>query len=75
MAEKIDINGQTHINTVEAAKRLRVTPKRVLEFIAQGRVEAVYLNGYFIPEDELKKLRARKPGRPPGATAKAKKKK
>ena len=74
MAEKIEINGQVHINTTAAAKRLRVTPKRVLEFIAQERIEAVYLNGYYIPETELKKLQERKPGRPAGAT-KARKKK
>jgi hypothetical protein len=64
MAEKIEINGQLHINTEEAAKRLGVTSKRVLEFIAQERIEAVYLNGYFIPETELKKVQKRKPGRP-----------
>lgn len=74
MAEKIEINGQVHIHTTVAAKRLRVTSKRVLEFIAQDRIDAVYLNGYYIPEAELKKLQERKPGRPAGTT-KAKKKK
>ena len=73
MAEKIEINGQIHIHTADAAELLHVTPKRVLEFIAQERIEAVYLNGYYIPEDELKKLRQRKSGRPPSKASKAKK--
>ena len=75
MAEKIEINGQVHIDTEEAAQRLNVTPKRILEFIRQERLEALYLNGYYIPEAELEKLKDRKPGRPGGASAtKAKKK-
>ena len=71
MAEKIEINGQSHIHTTDAADLLQVTPKRVLEFIAQERIEAVYLNGYYIPETELKKLQQRKPGRPVGSTRKS----
>jgi hypothetical protein len=74
MADKIEINGQVHLNTKTAAKRLRVTPKRILEFIAQERIESVYLNGYYIPEHELEKLRQRKPGRPAGEPTKGKKK-
>jgi hypothetical protein len=64
MSDKIELNGQIHIDTAEAARRLKVTPKRVLEFIAQDRLNAVYLNGYYIPESDLKKLKSRKPGRP-----------
>ena len=64
MAEKIEINGQVHIHTTLASKRLNVTRKRVLEFIAQGRINAVYMHGYYIPETELEKLRERRPGRP-----------
>lgn len=64
MADKIEINGRTHLNTAEAAKRLRVQPKRVLDFIADERIEAVYLHGYYIPEDELLKVKKRKRGRP-----------
>ena len=45
--------------TADAAELLNVTPKRGLEFIAPERIEAVYLNGYYIPETELKKLRQR----------------
>lgn len=74
MAEKIEINGQAHIHTTDAAELLQLTPKRVLEFVAQGRIEAVYLNGYYIPEAELKKLEQRKPGRPAGSTKKSAKK-
>lgn len=74
MAEKVEINGQVHVNTTEAAKRLRISTKRVLDYVAQGKVEAVYLHGYFIPEDELLKLKDRKPGRPPGKSTKTKKK-
>jgi hypothetical protein len=75
MAEKIEINGQVHLDTAEAAKRLGVTAKRVLEFIAQERIEAVYLNGYYIPETELKKVQERRPGRPRLTNAKKTKKK
>jgi hypothetical protein len=67
MADKIEINGTIHIDTAEAAKRLKVTRKRVLEFITQERLEAVYLNGYYIPESELAKVKDRKPGRPASA--------
>jgi hypothetical protein len=64
MSDKVEINGQVHIDTAEAARRLKVTPKRVLEFIAQERLYAVYMNGYYIPESELAKVKSRKPGRP-----------
>jgi len=64
MADKIEINGRTHINTAEAANRLQITTKRVLDYVAEGKIEAVYLNGYYIPEAELQKLTQRKPGRP-----------
>jgi Helix-turn-helix domain len=64
MGEKIEINGEVHIDTAEAAERLDVSPKRVLEFIRQKRLEAVYLNGYYIPVRELPKVKHRKPGRP-----------
>jgi len=64
MADKIEIKGKVHVNTAEAAKRLKITPKRILEFIAQERIDAVYLHGYYIPEAELQKLSLRKPGRP-----------
>lgn len=64
MADKIEINGQPHINTAEAATRLQITTKRVLDYVAEGKIEAVYLNGYYIPESELEKLKKRKPGRP-----------
>lgn len=74
MADKIEINGEVHIHTTAAAKRLRVTPKRVLDFVAQDRIEAVYLNGYYIPESELKKFQRKRPGRPPGSTKKPTKK-
>lgn len=72
MSEKIEINGQVHIDTTEAARRLRVTRKRILEFIAQERLDALYLNGYYIPETALANVKQRKPGRPPGSKSKNK---
>jgi helix-turn-helix protein len=75
MGEKIKINGEVHIDTEEAAKRLEVTPKRILEFIRQKRLEALYLNGYYIPESELEKVKDRKPGRPAASRIKKTKKK
>lgn len=72
MSEKIEINGQVHIDTTEAARRLKVTRKRVLEFIAQERLNALYLNGYYIPETALAEVKQRKPGRPPGSKSKNK---
>lgn len=70
MTGKVGINGETHLDTATAAKKLKITPKRVLDYIAQGRIEAVYLNGYYIPEAELEKLQQRKPGRPAGKARK-----
>ena len=75
MGEKIEINGEVHIDTEEAAERLEVTPKRVLEFIRQHRLEALYLNGYYIPESELEKVKNRKPGRPTAKSVKKARKK
>lgn len=74
MTEKIEINGVTHIHTAVAAKRLGISSKRVLDYIAKETIDAVYLNGYYMPEAELRKLRQRRPGRPKGSTkAKGKK--
>ena len=74
MAKKLEINGEMYFNTTAVAKRLRVTPKRVLEFIAQDRLEAMYLHGYYISEADLKKFRRRRPGRPAGSAKKPAKK-
>jgi hypothetical protein len=68
------IDGIPHIHTLEAAKRLGLTPQRIREFISEARVNAVYLNGYYIPVAELKMLKKRKPGRPTGTTKKMAKK-
>jgi hypothetical protein len=58
------IDGVPHIHTLEVAKRLGITPQRVRELIGLERVSAVYLNGYYVPEPEVKGLKNRKPGRP-----------
>ena len=67
------IDGVPHIHTLDAAERLGVTPQRIREFISEERVNAIYLNGYYIPEEELKALRKRKPGRPATKTITTKK--
>jgi excisionase family DNA binding protein len=55
----------TQIDAVEAAKRIGVSRRRVLQFIKSGRLPAQVLGGaYVIQLADLAKVGDRKPGRP-----------
>lgn len=67
--ESNEVNGMTTIQ--EAAKRLDVTPRRVLQFITQGRLRATKVNPrlYILRETDVEKF-AKQP-RAPGRKKKA----
>ena len=53
------------IGTVEAARRLKVTPERVRALIAVKRLPATKIGrDWLIHEDDLALVKNRKPGRP-----------
>ncbi len=55
------------ITTVEAARRLGVSRRRVLQFIEQGRIEArFFANTYMVDTESVAAFKRQPPGRPPG---------
>lgn len=68
----LNIDGKVFLHTTAAAKRMKKSAKRVRDFIDAGRLEAVYLAGFYIAEDSIELFQKGKPGRP--ATKRTKKK-
>jgi excisionase family DNA binding protein len=57
-----------YISTTQAAEKLKVSRRRVLALIAEGRLPAERLGReYLIRPKDLAKVKDRKPGRPPKA--------
>src|SRR5215468_4711683 len=55
------------LTTKDAAEKLGVSPRRILQFIDEGRLPAErFGRDYMIKESDLKLVQDRKPGRPPG---------
>jgi excisionase family DNA binding protein len=55
------------LNTVQAARELRVSVRRVQQLIAAGRLPAErFGRDYMIKRTDLQRVRVRKPGRPWG---------
>jgi excisionase family DNA binding protein len=55
------------LTTTEAAKRLKISRRRVLELIAAGRLKATRFGpAWLIDPKDLAAVRVRKPGRPRG---------
>ncbi len=60
---------ETYISTTDAAEQLGITRQRVLQLIEAGRLPAkLFANVYMIRRDDLQKVEARTPGRPPNAS-------
>lgn len=54
-----------YISTVEAAERLGLSRRRVLDFIKAGRIPVIKIgNSFAIRPADLAAVRVRKPGRP-----------
>ena len=54
------------LTTTQAAAKLGISPRRVQEFIKEGRLPAQQFGRtYVINENDLKLVADRKPGRPP----------
>lgn len=59
------------LTTKETAERLKVSVRRVHQFIEDGRLPAEKLGrDYFIKDEDLKLVEDRKPGRPRKAQSK-----
>jgi excisionase family DNA binding protein len=57
-----------YIGTKEAAERLKITPVRVQQLIRKGRLPAERIGRlYLIREEDLERVKERKPGRPKAA--------
>jgi excisionase family DNA binding protein len=58
------------ITTVEAARRLGVSRRRVLQLIKQGRIEArFFANAYMVDAESVAAFKRQPPGRPAGRGA------
>ncbi|MGA2441217.1 MAG: helix-turn-helix domain-containing protein [Tepidisphaeraceae bacterium] len=57
----------------EAAKVLKVTPRRVTKLIEQKRLPAKWIGGWGIDRPDLELVKVRRPGRPPNKTPDVKK--
>lgn len=68
----VNINGKVFLHTTAAAKRMKKSAKRVRDFIEAGRLDAVYLAGFYVAEESITTFQKGKPGRP--ATKKSAKK-
>lgn len=68
----LNIDGKTYLHTTTVAKRMKKSPKRIRQFIDAGRLDAMYLAGYYVAEESIETFQTGIPGRP--STKKARKK-
>lgn len=72
-SDEIEINGKPHVATPTAAKRLKVSVRRVQQLIKSKRLPSVQFGReHFIKVSDLELVRERPPGRPPGKKTAAK---
>lgn len=62
--QALNIDGKLFLHTTAAAKRMKKSAKRIRDFIEAGRLEAVYLAGFYIAEESIETFQKGKPGRP-----------
>ena len=71
-SDEIEINGEAHITTPTAAKRLKISTRRVQQLIKSKRLPSVQFGReHFIKVSDLELVKERPTGRPKKTTAKA----